>query len=720
MNALKQLLADLFGLPVSPSAISAAIGTISTGGKLTITNGAWNGDAIGVAYGGTGLTSGTSGGIVGYTATGVLASSVALTASALVLGGGAGATPTPMASLGTTTTILHGNAAGAPTFGAVSLTADVSGILPIANGGLASDTTGAATDSILRFNGTAWVAGTPATASAGPGIEFYNATPAIEVVDADNDVPINTLSRTPIVTAEQTVTGTGDGASTAITFGAWLYDTALGRTSIDAGAWQFETYVAINVAGGTTTLTRQVYAVVPVVTGTVTVTGTGTSRTATASAGTPFNTTDVTGSATSTTASYLQTPKGLYQISSRTSDTVVTILTPSGYTNDTTATFNVWRMLVSATTDDINDISPAYTLHTFNVVSGAFTITALTKLGAISFVTSTASRTITMAYNGTTHNTHFSTPLITMHNNLAGLDGGVAGQFYHLTSAQYLANVTNFTVAGPTVPRIMTFPDAAATILYSGGALGTPSGGTATNLTGLPLTAGVTGILPTANGGTGIAYFTAAGPSVARVYTFPDAATTVLTTNAAVTVAQGGTGLATLTDKNVILGAGTATPTFVAPSTSGNVLTSNGTTWTSAAAAGGSVVRQSVTIMATTFNPADATESFFGSHPAAPSAASDKYRIKVLTAMTLYAGKVSVYSSTAGSNEAWNLYVLHNNVTSHLIGSVATSANLREWSFTSWTIGALAVGDTLELWLDNPTWATNPSGCTIGGQLHFQ
>jgi hypothetical protein len=88
-----------------------------------------------VANGGTNLASGTSGGILGFTAAGVLASSVALTANALLLGGGAGATPTPMGSLGTTTTVLHGNAAGAPTFGAVSLTADVSGTLPVANGG---------------------------------------------------------------------------------------------------------------------------------------------------------------------------------------------------------------------------------------------------------------------------------------------------------------------------------------------------------------------------------------------------------------------------------------------------------------------------------------------------------------------------------------------------------------------------------------------------------
>lgn len=77
------------------------------------------------------------------------------------------------------------------------------------------------------------------------------------------------------------------------------------------------------------------------------------------------------------------------------------------------------------------------------------------------------------------------------------------------------------------------------------------------------------------------------GPTAPRSWAGPDAATTLLTTNAAVTVAQGGTGLATLTANNVVLGNGTSTPGFVAPGTNGNVLTSNGTTWTSAAAASG-------------------------------------------------------------------------------------------------------------------------------------
>jgi hypothetical protein len=51
--------------------------------------------------------------------------------------------------------------------------------------------------------------------------------------------------------------------------------------------------------------------------------------------------------------------------------------------------------------------------------------------------------------------------------------------------------------------------------------------------------------------------------------------------------AGGGTGLATLTANNVLLGNGTSSVAFVAPGTTGNVLTSNGTTWSSSAPAGG-------------------------------------------------------------------------------------------------------------------------------------
>jgi hypothetical protein len=65
--------------------------------------------------------------------------------------------------------------------------------------------------------------------------------------------------------------------------------------------------------------------------------------------------------------------------------------------------------------------------------------------------------------------------------------------------------------------------------------------------------------------------------------------------NGTLPVANGGTGTTTLTANNVILGNGTSAPLFVAPSTAGNVLTSNGTTWQSTApAASGATKGQAI------------------------------------------------------------------------------------------------------------------------------
>jgi hypothetical protein len=59
------------------------------------------------------------------------------------------------------------------------------------------------------------------------------------------------------------------------------------------------------------------------------------------------------------------------------------------------------------------------------------------------------------------------------------------------------------------------------------------------------------------------------------------AASGAFTNGEVLNVPSGGTGLTTLTANNVILGNGASSPTFVAPSTTGNILTSNGTTWVS-------------------------------------------------------------------------------------------------------------------------------------------
>jgi hypothetical protein len=76
-------------------------------------------------------------------------------------------------------------------------------------------------------------------------------------------------------------------------------------------------------------------------------------------------------------------------------------------------------------------------------------------------------------------------------------------------------------------------------------------------------------------------------------------------TAGALLVANGGTGLATLTANGVMLGAGTGSPTFVTTSTAGALLESNGTTWV--AAQGGVLINQQVLTSGTTYTPTTGT-----------------------------------------------------------------------------------------------------------------
>lgn len=131
--------------------------------------------------------------------------------------GNSGNDVTALASLGTTTTVYHGNAGGVGAFSAVSLTADVSGLLPVANGGLNSASIafsgpsgGAKTFALPNASSTILTSNTPVTlAQGGTGVDLSAITKGGLIVGtAVNTVAVKAISTDGFVlTADAASTG---------------------------------------------------------------------------------------------------------------------------------------------------------------------------------------------------------------------------------------------------------------------------------------------------------------------------------------------------------------------------------------------------------------------------------------------------------------------------------------------------------------------------------
>jgi hypothetical protein len=236
---------DTFGHNVNIGSYNPATGAwlISAGSGVTALS--WTGGLVSIANPTTTpafTVASTSGGIPYFDSATSWNTNAALGANQLVLGGGAGAAPSTPVSLGTTTQLLHGNAAGAPTFGAI-VSADVATVLasPPAIGGTAA---GSGAFTTLSASGAVSGAGmTSRFASPGPIGSTAASTGAFTTVSASSTVsgpgspPIGTT--TPNTGAFTTLFATsfGIGTSALVGDGVTNNDAALqaALTSIASG-----------------------------------------------------------------------------------------------------------------------------------------------------------------------------------------------------------------------------------------------------------------------------------------------------------------------------------------------------------------------------------------------------------------------------------------------------------------------------------------------------
>ena len=181
-------------------------------------------------------------------------------------------------------------------------------------------------------------------------------------------------------------------------------------------------------------------------------------------------------------------------------------------------------------------------------------------------------------------------------------------------------------------------------------------------------------------------------------------------------VTKGGTGLATLTANNVILGNGTSTPSFVAPSTTGNVLTSNGTTWASTAPAAG------VSLSAN--NTWTGTQTFSGTSSVLATVLNDAAEVATVSATAatgtinydITTQSVLYYTSNASANWTVNFRASSGTSLNTLMstGQSMTVAFLVTQGSTAYYNSAVQVDGTTSgvttRWLGGAPTAGNASG----------
>lgn len=174
----------------------------------------------------------------------------------------------------------------------------------------------------------------------------------------------------------------------------------------------------------------------------------------------------------------------------------------------------------------------------------------------------------------------------------------------------------------------------------------------------------------------------------------------------------------TVTNHGVVTAQANNTVTSVAPGTSGNVLTSNGTDWVSSTPSSSS---GGMLMIANAFqtNPADATTYYYGITNTTTTAGSTFYRINIAKAITITAFYGSWSITGTASTESVSVYIRLNNTTDTTITtSLNVSGTNGSFNATGLSISC-AAGDYIQLKVVTPTWATNPTGLAINGSVAY-
>ena len=127
----------------------------------------------------------------------------------------------------------------------------------------------------------------------------------------------------------------------------------------------------------------------------------------------------------------------------------------------------------------------------------------------------------------------------------------------------------------------------------------------------------------------------------------------------------------------------------------------------------------SINVQALTSSPADSVTIYFGNLPKVPQSTGGNSKVYIRKAGTIKIAEIYCYSGTAGTAEAWSLYIRKNNSTDTLIATLSVSASERVFSNAALAL-AVAVGDYIEIKAVNPLWATNPLTCIFGGYVYIE